>query len=53
MRKVFVDAKIKLIINMDEGVETDDIMDTFYVGFGTDTYDIEDMEVIDYEVILI
>jgi hypothetical protein len=52
MRKVYVDVKIKVIMNMDEGIEVGDVIDEMDYDFtsNTDGVDIEDTEVLDYEV---
>lgn len=53
MRKVFVEVKVKLVINIDEGVELSEIIDEMDYDF-TDTTtkaDIEDTEILSHEVI--
>ena len=53
MRKVFVDVKVRLIINQDDGVETSEILDEMEYEF-TDTTgkaDIVDTTIEDYEVV--
>ena len=51
-RKVYVDVKVRLIINQDDGVETADVINEMDYSF-TDTTGkatIEDTEIKDYEV---
>jgi hypothetical protein len=54
MRKVYVEVKVKLILNMDDGIEVSDVIDEMDYNFtstttGADVYDstIEDHEVTD------
>ena len=54
MRKVIVEVKVKLVINMDEGVEVSDViseMDYDFDASEIDGADIEDTEILDHEVI--
>lgn len=52
MRKVYVDVKVKLILNMDDGIEVSEVMDEMDYQFlpGTEGVEIEDTEIKDYEV---
>jgi len=52
MRKVFVEVKVKLIINMDEGIDLDDVISEMEYDFSDTTThaDIEDTEILDYEI---
>ena len=52
MRKVYVDVKVRLIINMDEGTELYTIINEMdYIFRDTTTKaDVEDSEIVDYEV---
>jgi len=53
MRKVFVEVKVKLVINQNEDVETSEILDELEYEF-TDTtgkVDIFDATIEDYEVV--
>ena len=52
MRKVFVEVKVKLVLNMDEGVEVGDVISEMDYSFAdtTGNADIEDTEISDYEV---
>lgn len=52
MRKVFLEVKVKLVIDIDEGVEVSEILDEMEFDF-TDTTgraDVNDSEILDYEV---
>lgn len=51
-RKVTVHVTMKLVINMDEGIEVGDVIDEMERTFtsNTDGADIEDDEMLDYEV---
>ena len=51
-RKVYVEVKVELIINMDESVEVDDIVNELHISLGdtTGTADLVDTEILDYEV---
>jgi len=53
MRKVIVDAKIKLVINVDEGIEISDVIDELDYNFTSNTEGavIDDTEFRDYEVV--
>lgn len=52
MRKVYVEVKVKLIINMDDDVEVGDVIQEMDYNFTdqTDKADIVDTEIMDYEV---
>ena len=52
MRKAFVEAKVKLVINMEEGVEVSTVIDEMdYSMVSTTTgADIMDTEILDYNV---
>jgi hypothetical protein len=51
-RKVEIEVKVKLMVNMDEGVEVSDIMDEMDYNFSDTTTkaDIEDTEILDWTV---
>ena len=52
MRKVFLEVKVKLVIDVDEDIMLDTVMDEMDYNF-TDTTtkaDIVDTEILDYEV---
>ena len=52
MRKVIVEVKVKLVVNVDEGYAIGHILDEMDYSF-TDTTtraDIQDTEILDYEV---
>ena len=53
MRKVFVDVKVRLVINQNDGVETSEIMDELDYTFNDTTgkADIVDATIEDYEVV--
>jgi len=53
MRKVTVEVKVKLIVNMDEGIEVGDVINEMTYAFDSQNTgcDIEDTEILDYEVI--
>lgn len=53
-RKVYVDLKVRIIFNVDEGVEISEVIDDMEYNFMTDNNkgcSIEDTEITDYEVI--
>ena len=52
MRKVYVDIKSRIIVNMDDGVDLNDVISEMNYNFvsGTEGADIEDSEIVDYEV---
>jgi hypothetical protein len=52
MRKVYVEVKVKLIINMDDGVEVQEVVNELDYSFNsqTDGATIEDTEILDHEV---
>jgi hypothetical protein len=51
-RKVYVEVKVKLIMNVDEGMEISEVIDEMSYGFtdNTGAADIEDTEILGYEV---
>jgi hypothetical protein len=51
-RKVFVEVKVKLVLNMDEGVEVGDVISEMDYDFTSQTsgVEIEDTEILDHEV---
>ena len=51
-RKVYVEVKTRLIIQMDEGVEVDDVIQEMDYNFQSNTVgaDIVDTEIRDYEI---
>jgi len=52
MRKVFVEVKVRLVIDVDDGVEVSEILDEMEFDF-TDTTgkaDVNDSAMLDYEV---
>jgi len=53
MRKVYVEVKMKLVINADDGVEVSEIIDEMEHEFidNTGKADIYDSEILDYKVI--
>ena len=52
MRKVYVELKVKMILNQDEGVETSEILDEMNYNFQDTTgkADIIDTEILDYDI---
>jgi hypothetical protein len=52
MRKVYIEVKVKLVVNMDEGVEVGEVVDEVFPRLegGDDKFDITYIEVLDYEV---
>ena len=50
MRKVFVEVKIQLVINIDEGIEVEEVVNNIDVFSNTDGADIEDKELLEYIV---
>lgn len=52
MRKVFVEVKVKLVLNMDEGVEVSKVLEEMHYDiFSTmDEADVEDTEIVEWEV---
>jgi hypothetical protein len=52
MRTVFLELKIKLVMNIDEGVEVSEIIDELDYHFcdTTTKATIEDTEILDYEI---
>ena len=53
MRKVYVNVKTRLIIEMDEGIEVAEVLDNMDYNFtsNNDEAEITDTEIKDYEVI--
>jgi len=53
MRKVYVEIKSRIIINMDEGVDVAEVIDEMDYGFTSQIKgaDIVDAEIMDYEVV--
>jgi len=51
-RKVYVDVKVRLIINMDGGTLVSDVMEEAEYGFisQTDGAEIEEMEIRDWDI---
>ncbi len=51
-RKVTVEVKVKLTINMDEGIEVSEVINELDYDFtsNTDGADVEDTEITDHEV---
>ncbi len=53
MRKVYVEVKVKLIINTEEGVEIDKLLEDMNYSFNSSDLSkaiIEDTEIIDWEI---
>jgi hypothetical protein len=52
MRKVYIEAQFKIVIEVEEGIEISEVMDELDWGFVsmTDNADIADVEMLDYEV---
>ena len=52
-RKVFLEVKIKVVLNMDEGVEVSKVMEEMdYCFISTlDEADVENTEILDWEII--
>jgi len=52
MRKVYVELKVKMVVNMDEGVEIKEVVDELQYSFSDTTgkADVLDTEILDYEV---
>lgn len=52
MSKVYVEVKVRLIINQDDGVQTSEVMDEMEYNFQDTTgkADVVDTEILDYEV---
>lgn len=52
MRKVYVEVKVRIIMNMDEGTLVDDVISEMHYDFisNTDGADIVDTEIRDYEI---
>lgn len=52
MRKVHVELKVKLILNVDEDIEVSEVLDELDYNFADTTTkaEIEDTEILDYEV---
>jgi hypothetical protein len=51
-RKVYVEVKVKLVLNMNEGIEVSEVLDEMDYDFTSnhDGADILDMEILDHEV---
>jgi len=49
-RKVYIEIKTRLVINMDEGVEVSEVMENISFNSTDDRADVEDTEIIDWEV---
>lgn len=51
-RKVYVEVKVKLILNMDEGVEVDEVINEMDYNFTStvDGADVYDSSIMDYDV---
>lgn len=52
MRKVYINVTTRLIVRMDEGTEVSDVLENMDYNFisNTDSADIEDTEILDWEV---
>ena len=52
MRKVYVEAKVRIIINVDEDIEIDDVLSEMDYNFksNTDGADIHDTEIEGWEI---
>ena len=52
MRKVYVEVKVKLVLEMEEGVEVGEVIDEMDYDFTSNTTnaDIVDTEILDHEV---
>ena len=52
MRKVFVEVKVRVVLNVDEGEEVSNIIDEMTPRFTahSDYADIEDVEILSHEV---
>lgn len=52
MRKVYIDLKVRLILNVEEGIEISNVIDELDYNFfdNTGLADIEDVEIKDYEI---
>lgn len=53
MRKVFVNLSVKLVLDMDEGIEVSEVIDELEYGFTSNTEgaDVMDTEIVDFDVI--
>lgn len=49
-RKVYVEAKVKLVLRLNEGIEVGDAMSAIQVQSDADSVMVEDFEVLDHEV---
>jgi hypothetical protein len=51
-RKVFVEVKVKLVLDMEEGIEVQEVIDEMEYSFTSNTggADISDTEILDHEV---
>jgi len=50
MRKVFIEAKVRLTLNVDEGVEIGEILSTIEATTGDDRAEVENFSIIESEV---
>jgi hypothetical protein len=53
MRKVYINLTVKLVLNVDDGVEISDVVNELDYEFGDNTglADVIDTEILDHEVI--
>jgi len=53
MRKVTVNVQVKVVLNMDEGVELNDVLSdlNYDITSSDDAYDVEDCEMVDYDIV--
>ena len=54
MRKVTVELTVKLVLNSENDIDISDIIDTLeydFVSGESERYDVEDQEILDFEVI--
>jgi hypothetical protein len=49
-RKVYVDATVRVIVVMEEGVDLDDVLSTLTVTTGTEGAYVEDFEIIQHDI---
>ena len=51
-RKAFIEVKVKLVVNLDEGIEVSKFMEEVDYNFTSTLIeaDVEDTEILDYEV---
>ena len=50
MRKVYVYANVKFVLQVDEGEEISDIMDEVYLASDSSTVDITSLQILNYEI---